>query len=102
MGQQQFPMQQQGQMQAANPAASPAPFPSSPYVMNQDPYAAAAAAPMGTIMPGTYMCYVAWTFKRMNKISTCFKPYVNLIICMFKKLMINMQSCLVYRFSPIP
>ena len=54
MGQQQFPMQQQGQMQAANPAASPAPFPSSPYVMNQDPYAAAAAAPMGTIMPGAY------------------------------------------------
>lgn len=55
MGQQQFPMQQQGQMQAANPAASPAPFPSSPYVMNQDPYAAAAAAPMGTIMPGPAM-----------------------------------------------
>lgn len=54
MGQQQFPMQQQGQMQAANPAASPAPFASSPYVMNQDPYAAAAAAPMGTIMPGIF------------------------------------------------
>ncbi|XP_015926794.1 pumilio homolog 2 isoform X2 [Parasteatoda tepidariorum] len=53
MGQQQFPMQQQGQMQAANPAASPAPFASSPYVMNQDPYAAAAS--MGTIMPGPMM-----------------------------------------------
>lgn len=53
MSQQQYPMQQQGQMQAANPTASPAPFASSPYVMNQDPYA--AATPMGTLMPGPAM-----------------------------------------------
>ncbi|GFW06789.1 pumilio homolog 1 [Trichonephila clavipes] len=56
MGQQQFPMQQQGQMQAGNPAASPASFASSPYVMNQDPYA--AAAPMGALMPGTNLSFL--------------------------------------------